>query len=63
MITSNEVSFDQTVRFLRIATQSGFSDFADFVRTSKISQDNHYVKSLLYLCKLNNTQEHKTDFN
>ena len=63
MITSNEVSFDQTIRFLRMVTQSGFSDFADFVRTSKMGQDNRYVKSLLYLCKLNNTQEHKTDFN
>ena len=32
--------FHQTIR---VGTQSGFPDFADFVRISKISQDNHYV--------------------
>ena len=41
MINSSIIRFDQTIS---VATQSGFSDFVDFVRISKISQDNHYVK-------------------
>ena len=40
MITSSNNSFDQTIR---VPTRSGFSDFVDFVRIGKISQDNHYV--------------------
>ena len=32
--------FHQTIR---VGTQSRFPDFVDFVRISKISQDNHYV--------------------
>ena len=41
MITSSNISFDQTVR---VAIRSEFSDFVDFVRINKISPDNHYVK-------------------
>ena len=41
MINPSNWSSDQTVR---VATRSGFSDSANFLRISKISQDNLYVK-------------------
>ena len=41
MITSGNISFNQTIR---VAARSEFSDFVDFVRISEISQDNYYVK-------------------
>ena len=40
MITSRNTSLDLTIR---VATQSVFSDFADFLRISKIGQDSYYV--------------------
>ena len=43
MITSGNISFNQTIR---VAARSEFSDFVDFVRISEISQDNYYVKQV-----------------
>lgn len=40
------ISFDQTVG---VTTPSGLSDFVDFVRISKISQDNHYVNKWVFI--------------
>ena len=41
MITSNNISFDQTIV---VPTWSGFSGFVDFVSIIKINQDHHYIK-------------------
>ena len=41
--------FHQTIR---VGTQSGFSDFVDFVRITKTSQDNHYVNPFVLLMPL-----------
>ena len=43
MINFSIISFDQTIE---VSTRSRFSDFVDFVRISKICQDNHHIKYL-----------------
>ena len=49
IITSSNISFSPNNQG---CTQSGFSDFVDFVRITKTSQDNHYVNPFVLLMPL-----------